>query len=86
MFWIVYGLWQGRGFEQYFTGSVITFVHLRDFKKAIYFACGRFEGNQEELSKKIMTIQTIQLNYVNIQKQLALMHQLRRAVVQKLIQ
>jgi hypothetical protein len=64
---------------------VITFVHLRDFKAAISFACGRFEGNQEELSKKIMTIQTIQLNYDNIQKQLALMQQLRRSVVQNLI-
>jgi hypothetical protein len=32
-----------------------------------------------------MTIQTIQLNFDNIQKQLALMQQLRRAVVQNLI-
>jgi hypothetical protein len=86
LYWIVYGLWQGRGFEQFFTGSVITFVHLKDFKKAISFACERFNGDQDELSKKITTIQTIQLNYDNIQKQLALMQQLRRVVVQNLIQ
>ena len=60
-------------------------MHLRDFQKAISFACGRFKGDLEELSKKITTIQTIQLNYENIQKQLALMQQLRRAVVQNLI-
>jgi hypothetical protein len=85
LFWLFYGLWQGKIFHPYLTGLVILFIHLRHVKDIILDAINKMNISPEKFKSHINKVHQLEQNTQNILKQLELMKQLKRVLMLELI-
>lgn len=86
LYWLCYGLWQGRCFRVYLSGSVIPFIHLQDLRKVIVFAHEKVEGKKEGFAKAIEVLKSCAAHEEKITKQLMLIKDAKRAIMHRLLQ
>ena len=85
LYWLLFGLWQGKIFHPYLAGSVILFIHLRHVKSILSDAINKMEVMPEKFKSHINKVHKIEQNRLNILKQLELMKQLKRVLMLELI-
>jgi hypothetical protein len=81
LYWLVFGLWQGKVFRQSLLGSVIPYIRLKCLKEVIQLGITKYLSNPEKAKKNISTINQIEKQRINILKQLDLMKQIKLALM-----
>lgn len=85
LFWLVFGLWQGKVFYQNLLGSVIRYIRKDDLRDNISHGIFKFEQNIEKARKNISAIVKIEENRLNILKQNKLMNELKQALILEIL-
>ncbi len=83
--WLMFGLWQGKIFNQHLVGSVIPFIHIRHIKSILSDSILKMAEKPEKFKDHISKVHKIEQNRLNILKQLELMKQLKRVLMLELI-
>ena len=79
--WLMFGLWQGKIFDQHLVGSVIPFIHIRHIKSILYDALLKMGEKPDKFKNHINKVHKIEQNRLNLLKQLELMKQLKRVLM-----
>jgi hypothetical protein len=85
LYWLVFGLWQGKIFHQNLLGSVIPYIRLKSLKEVIQLGITKYFSNPEKAKKNISTIYQIEKQRQTILKQFQLMQQLKLALIQEVL-
>jgi hypothetical protein len=85
LYWLVMGLCQGRVFEQYLCGSVISFVRINDVKKALNWLSFNHTAKLVQYKKKVIAIQKVQQAKNSILQQLQNLQSLQKVLVSDLM-
>ena len=88
LYWLLFGLWQGKTFHPYLIGSAIPFIRIGDVSKLIDFAKNRMFANianSAKFAKNINTIRQINQHAELIKKQLVCIAQLKISLIQQLL-
>jgi hypothetical protein len=85
LYWLLFGLWQGKSFHPYLVGSVIPLVRIGDVADLISFAKKRMTANAAKFAKNIHTIRQVNEHSKLIKKQLETISQLKRALMFELL-
>jgi len=85
LYWLCFGLWQGRCFRQFLCGSVIPFIRLGDLKKVIQEARVKAEEKPKEFTEAVELLNKLSAHQENILQQLSLIAQAKRAVIHKVL-
>ena len=83
--WLMFGLWQGKIFDQHLVGSVIPFIHIRHIKSILYDILLKMGEKPDKFKNHINKVHKIEQNRLNLLKQLELMKQLKRVLMLELI-
>lgn len=81
LYWLLFGLWQGKAFHPHLIGSVIPFIRLREVTNLIYKGLEKLKTNPDKFQKNISTIIKIEKQRETIQKQFELMQQMKRILI-----
>lgn len=82
---LLYGLWFSKAFHRIFTGSVIDFIRVGDFKKLLFEAAEKMEPERQALAnevKKANAFEKLEQNYL---RRAALIAEMRRAIIHRYI-
>ena len=85
LYWLVFGLWQGKVFHQNLLGSVIPYIRLKCLKEVIQLGITKYLSNPEKAKKNILAVAKIEEQSINVLNQLNLMKQLKMAIIQELL-
>lgn len=85
LYWLCFGLWQCRYFEQYLIGSVIPFLRLPELKSIIRETRSKIGSRMEEYEKAINTLNKLQDYRQSIFTQLQLIEQAKKSMMWKLL-
>jgi hypothetical protein len=80
LFWLSWGMWQGKAFHPYLRGSVIEYVTIGDYRKLLMNTYLQSLLHTEAVSKAIKTLQNVSNTEIAIRKQLRLLHDAKRAI------
>jgi hypothetical protein len=83
LYWLCFGLWQGRFFHPFLTGSVIPFIRLNDLKTVISEALSKVVT--KEFDKSISAIQDLEKYQLSIAKQMELIRQAKKSLMYKML-
>jgi hypothetical protein len=81
LYWLMYGMWQGKAIHPHLIGSVIPFIRLRELSDLINIVLEKLAINPQKVRKNISKIVQIEKHQVNIQKQLELMKQMKQTLI-----
>ncbi len=81
LYWILFGLWQGKSFHPYLVGSVILLIRIDDVTDVINHALKKLHLSPEKFTKNIATIRKVHEHAILIQKQLDTIKQLKQALM-----
>ena len=85
LYWLIFGLWQGKIFHQNLLGSVIPYIRLKCLKDVIQLGISKYLSNPEKAKKNISTIHQIENQRQTILKQFQLMQQLKLVLIQEVL-
>lgn len=85
LYWLIFGLWQGKIFHQKLLGSVIPYIRLKCLKEVIQLGIKKYQANHEKAKKNITKIQQIENQMKKIMKQFQLMQQLKITLVREVL-
>ncbi len=81
LYWLLYGMWQGKAIYPHLIGSVIPFIRLRELSDLIKIGLEKLTINPEKVRKNISKIVQMEKHQVNIQRQLELIKQMKQALI-----
>jgi len=81
IFWLAYGLWQGKCFHEYLSGSVITFIRIKHVKNLLETSLRKAQSREDKFTKSIAMLKGFEENTKILKLQLDLMERVKRAVV-----
>lgn len=81
LYWLIFGLWQGKVFYTSLLGSVIPYIRKNDVKDIVQNGIDKLNLNPEKVKKNISAVAKIEEQRINILKQLDLMKQLKMALM-----
>ena len=79
LYWLCFGLWQGRHFHPLLTGSVIPFIRMKEFKSVLHHAA--MNHSSSEWDKLMKSLTSIRAHEKNILEQLKLVHEIKRTLI-----
>jgi hypothetical protein len=85
LYWLIFGLWQGKTFHQKLLGSVIPYIRLNCLKEVIQLGIKKYQANTEKAKKNISTIHQIENQRQTILKQFHLMQQLKLVLIKEIL-
>jgi hypothetical protein len=85
LYWLIFGLWQGKIFHQKLLGSVIPYIRLNCLKEVIQLGIKKYQVNPQKAKKNITTIHQLEKQRQTILKQFQLMQQLKLALIQEVL-
>ena len=85
IYWLLFGLWQGKAFYTSLLGSVIPYIRKNDLKDIIQNGIDKLNLNPEKVKKNISAVAKIEEQRINILKQLDLMKQLKFALISEVL-
>ena len=86
LYWLMYGMWQGKAIYPHLIGSVIPFIRLREMSDLIKTGLEKLTNNPDKVRKNISKIVQMEKHQMNIQKQLELIKQMKRALIFEVLQ
>jgi len=81
LYWLIYGLWQGKAFHSSLIGSVILYIRKYDLINVIKIGVEQLEKNPVKVRKNISAVAKIEEHRLNILKQIQLMQQLKLSLM-----
>ncbi len=85
LYWLFYGLWQGRFFQPFITGSVIPYIRINDVKQVIKTALEKVQLNPEQFTKNISVMQTLEERNNAIKEQIQLIKQAKKSLMYQVL-
>ncbi len=85
LYWLIFGLWQGKIFHQKLLGSVIPYIRLNCLKEVIQLGIKKYQANPEKAKKSISTIHQLENQRQTILKQFHLMQQLKLVLIKEIL-
>lgn len=85
LYWLFYGLWQGRYFQPFLTGTVIPFIRLNDVKQVAKIAKDKIELEPQQFTKNIETIQLLEKQNTIITEQISLIKEAKKALMYQIL-
>ncbi|HEY1038226.1 MAG TPA: hypothetical protein VGF30_02425 [Bacteroidia bacterium] len=85
LYWLFYGLWQGKYFNPFLTGSVIPFIRLDDLKQVAKLALAKIELQPQQFTKNISVMQLLDEKAKVVQEQIKLIKQAKRALMYQVL-
>lgn len=82
-FFLILGLWELHIFKPYLSGSVVNFIHRGDLCDMIEEAVNSVNSGDRSFMEVSITLQQIEHNKANLQKQIGYLMQLRKALLSK---
>jgi hypothetical protein len=86
LYWLLYGMWQGKAIYPHLIGSVIPFIRLKELTNLIKIGVEKLTINPEKARKNISKIVQMEKHQVNIQKQLELIKQMKQVLIFEVLQ
>ena len=86
LYWLLFGMWQGKAIHPHLIGSVIPFIRLKELTNLIHTGIEKLLSNPEKVKKNISKIVQMEKHQMNIQKQLNLIKQMKRALIFEVLQ
>ena len=80
-FWLLFGLWKAKHFHQLLTGSVIPFIRIAEFKQEVSTQAVVVSTQENEYTATVDKIKQLEERDKNIRQQLALINDLKRAMI-----
>lgn len=80
-YWLLFGLWKAKYFHQFLVGSVIPLLRLGDLYSVIKHQGEAIKLNQSEYMNTISKIKFIEEKELEMQKNLQLLQNLKRALI-----
>ena len=80
-FWLLFGLWKAKHFHQLLTGSVIPFIRIAEFKQEVSTQAAVVSTQESEYTATVDKIKQLEEREKNIRQQLALINDLKRAMI-----
>jgi hypothetical protein len=81
LYWLLFGMWQGKAIQPHLIGSVIPFIRLREMSDLIKIGLEKLLSNPDKVKRNISKIVQMEKHQMNIQKQLDLIKQMKRALI-----
>ena len=81
LYWLMFGMWQEKAIQPHLIGSVIPFIRLQELSDLIKIGLEKLTINPEKGRKNISKIVQMEKHQINIQKQLDLIKQMKRALI-----
>lgn len=78
---LAFGLWKAKHFHQMLTGSVIPFIRISDFKSTIKAQAEKVSKDKSAFQQDVNKVKLIELKEKQIYKQLALLADVKRAMI-----
>jgi hypothetical protein len=85
LYWLLYGMWQGKAIYPHLIGSVIPFIRLKELTNLIKIGVEKLMQHPEKVKKNILTIEKIEQQKLNIVKQIQLIKRLQLALIQDVL-
>ena len=60
VYWLLFGLWRSKAFNQFLRGSVIPFVNLKDVKDCIRAGYQKATETPEQFKKSVATLRSLE--------------------------
>ena len=80
-FWLLFGLWKAKYFHQFLTGSVIPFIRIDNLKNEVSTQAEQVRSQSKEYTATVDKIKMLEAREQNIRQQLALINDLKRAMI-----
>ena len=80
-YWLLFGLWKAKYFHQFLIGSVIPFIRIDDLKKEVSTQAEQVRSQSKEYTATVDKIKMLEAREQNIRQQLALINDLKRAMI-----
>jgi hypothetical protein len=81
LYWLLFGMWQGKAIYPHLIGSIIPFIRLKELTNLINTGIEKLLSNPDKVKRNISKIVQMEKHQVNIQKQLELIKQMKRALI-----
>jgi hypothetical protein len=81
LYWLLFGMWQGKAIHPHLIGSVIPFIRLKELTNLIHTGIEKLLSNHDKVKRNISKIVQMEKHQMNIQKQLELIKQMKRALI-----
>jgi hypothetical protein len=81
LYWLIYGLWQGKAFRSSLIGSVIIYIRKNELENVIKNGIVKLEQDPIKVKKNISAVAKIEEHRLNILKQIQLMQQLKLSLM-----
>jgi len=85
LYWLMFGLWQGKTFHPELVGSVIPFIRIVDVKSILSDAISKMQIQPEKFSKNLSAVRQINEHAKNLEKQIQTLSQLKITLVRQLL-
>ncbi|MGQ0826958.1 MAG: DUF6943 family protein [Bacteroidota bacterium] len=85
LYWLFYGLWQGKYFNPFLTGSVIPFIRIDDLQKVAETALSKIELQPNQFSKNISMMQLLNEKSKVIMEQIKLIKKAKKALMYQVL-
>ena len=85
LYWLFYGLWQGRFFHPFLTGSVIPFIRINDVKNTATIALQKIELQPILFDKNLNAVQALDKHSKVILEQIQLIKQAKKALMYQVL-
>jgi len=85
LFWLCYGMWQSKAFHIYLRGSVIPFISIVEFRKAINEAFNKVEADKPKFDKSVNSLQLLEQKQKRFYENIQLIEEAKRIVMYRYI-
>ena len=82
-YWLSFGLWRSKSFHPYLRGSVIPFIIIRNYCKAINEGANRANANLPEFEKSLAALKFLELKEKQFHENLRLIQDAKRIIFRK---
>jgi hypothetical protein len=86
LYWLLFGMWQGKAIHPHLIGSVIPFIRLKELTNLIHTGIEKLLSNPDKVKRNISKIVQMEKHQINIQKQLELIKQMKRVLIFEVLQ
>ncbi|MFN5443689.1 MAG: DUF6943 family protein [Crocinitomicaceae bacterium] len=86
LYWLLFGMWQGKAIHPHLIGSVIPFIRLKELTNLIHTGIEKLLSNPDKVKRNISKIAQMEKHQMNIQKQLNLIKQMKQALIFEVLQ
>lgn len=84
-YYLCQALWQGKYFHKLLIGSVIQFIRIDEFAMALHHVNISISQNKSDFDSMIDYFKQLDDHHENLMKQIKLIHQVRQAMIYKML-